>query len=57
MSDDEPRATLPSSTIRESRAGDAEIQAQELDAITLDAPWAWRIYATLASSLRKWLGE
>jgi hypothetical protein len=54
MTDDNPpRATLPTSTNREL---DADIQAEELTGIELDAPWAWRIYATLASSLRKWLG-
>jgi hypothetical protein len=51
--DDPPRATLPTSVNREL---DADIQAKELIAIELDAPWARRIYATVASSLRKWLG-
>jgi hypothetical protein len=55
MADDEPPrgATLPTSTNREL---DADIQAKELIAIELEAPWALRIYATVASSLRKWLG-
>lgn len=53
MSDDKPRATLPSSTNREL---DADIQAKELTRIELDATWARRIYATVASSLRRWLG-
>jgi hypothetical protein len=34
------KATLPSS---ENRERDAEIQAQELSRIELDAPWAYRI--------------
>jgi hypothetical protein len=53
MSDDEPRATLPTSTNREL---DAEIRARELTHGELEATWAWRIYATLASSLRRWVG-
>jgi hypothetical protein len=54
MSDDEkPSSTLPSSTNREI---DADVQAQELSRIELDAPWAYRIYATVKSSLKKWLG-
>ena len=54
MSEDHPRATLPTSTNREL---DAETQVWELTKDELDAPWAWRrFYATLASSLRKWVG-
>jgi hypothetical protein len=48
------KATLPSSSNREI---DAEVQAQELIDIELDAPWAYRIYATLKSSLKRWLGD
>jgi hypothetical protein len=52
--DDEPKATMPTST---SRHADDELQAQELTDDELEAPWVGRrFYATLASSLKKWIG-
>jgi hypothetical protein len=57
VNDEESRATVPTSTIQHNIKLDAEILNREPpDEKTLDAPWAWRIYATLASSVRKWLG-
>ena len=55
------KATLPSSKDKltacpSNREIDADVQAQELSSIELDAPWAYRIYATVKSSLKKWLG-
>jgi len=53
-----PRSTLPSSTKKFNVELDAKISITEVDDdATLKAPWVERrIYATLLSSLRKWVG-
>lgn len=51
MSDDEPKATLPTSTLVERYK-----REEAADEATFQAPWVERYFATLKSSLKKWLG-
>jgi hypothetical protein len=50
MSDDEPKSTLPTSTAEYFERQEATDEA------TFQAPWVERYFATLKSSLKKWLG-
>jgi hypothetical protein len=50
MSDGEPRATLPTSTVEHYKRQEAADEA------TFQAPWVERYFATLKSSVKKWLG-
>jgi hypothetical protein len=51
-------ATIPRSTHEYNKRLDRDIVDREsdYDAAMLDAPWAYRVYATIASSLKKWIG-
>ncbi len=54
MSDDEPRATLPTSTVRHNKKLDEEILKKEPP--DRDAPWWQRMHwATLYSTVKAWL--
>jgi hypothetical protein len=48
------RSTLPTSTMSNRELDRVIVDREKIDP---DAPWAYRVYATIASSLRKWVGH